>query len=358
MWQQALLFLIPLLLSTTARSQADYRVIGAAQLIEQSFESDFYVRQVVDDRAFRANLGIVNRGADRNLKRPLILEAHFWEHLTARAQRWARPTDGADAVTVYVKELFFWEHLYQDDEGQGFIRLKVSFETTDGKQQDIALQLSGPHLTVAHGHSPRLEDAFFQCLQRYQQARELGSAYVYAANVGGSRAIPANAGAKNFLDLYNGNLASFTGRLKPISNKNLNRFSLKSRKDQEKSDLYAIKLGQEWFLRAYTYPGGGNYFTRVLESGRYWFLIDRMYAEPDSDLFGRGVFAGSVAGIVLDTYTGVPHIVNDEFMGDLLEGYPDLKGKYIFQDILENPVQLGRIQAVIAEINSRYEERG
>lgn len=82
-------------------------------------------------------------------------------------------------------------------------------------------------------------------------------------------------------------------------------------------------------------------------------MIDDIYIRQDSELKEQfGQFFGKV-GIVIDMDTGLPQIVNDELMAQLMAPYPELREKYLFKDILKFPFQLTRVQNVIAEINRR-----
>jgi hypothetical protein len=158
-------------LYVTGYSQVDYRVIGTAQYIDASFSSDFYIDKIEDNRSFQANLGIVNRGIDKVVKRALIEETGFWDIVLNRINNWIIPKENARPVTMSIQQLYLWEHL-EDFSQKGYIRLQVSFkEANNSETIDVEVELSDKYLEVAKGHAPRLEKAFFESLTRYHQKR-------------------------------------------------------------------------------------------------------------------------------------------------------------------------------------------
>ena len=96
-----------------------------------------------------------------------------------------------------------------------------------------------------------------------------------------------------------------------------------------------------------------------MEKGRYLFMIDKInisslsksyFDETDKDL------ANTVIGIVIDSESGVPRFVTDDYLKKLMGPFPDLADKYLIVDILNNPFQLERVRRLIAEINWRIEQ--
>lgn len=353
MQRYTILFALLVLAAAPIAGQVDFRVIGAAQQIDKIMQSDFYIAEIRDDRDFKANLGIVNRGADFDIKRPLIAEISFFENLKSRLNGWLLHEEKAVPVVLRIKELYLWESLHREREkGTGYIRLNLAFEAPGKPAQTIAVTLSGEHLTVAKGHSPRMEDAFFRCLQHYQERWENGR---FQAEAKPDNLAAEGAGLKavaNFLDLKKGRHVPFPGKLKRLLGRQ-ERFKLRNRQQREHHAYYAFIDGNEWFIRGDTYPGGDSYYTRVLEKGRFLFLVDKVRFPLKSTFTEQGIPSGKTVGILIDMKTGLPQIVTDELVAALIEPYPDLKKKYLFQNILEYPVQLERVRKVIAEVNSR-----
>ncbi|NRA50754.1 MAG: hypothetical protein HRU12_16595 [Phaeodactylibacter sp.] len=337
-----------------SNAQVDFRVIGAAQRIDKVMESNFYIADIQDERDFTANLGIVNRGVDCDIKRPLIAEAEFFSHLKSRLNGWLMHESNAEPVVMRIKELYLWEHLRRElDDGEGYIRLPLLFDAPGKPTQEVAVTISGDQLTVAKGHSPRMEDAFFRCLQHYQERWENDDfEEAESEEMKATRSARGLKTVNNFLDLKQGQSYSFPGKLKRVIGR-LERYRLRNQEQQERYRFYALQEGNQLFIRGNAYPGGADYYTRVLEQGRYLFLIDRVYFPKKSTFIEAGYPSGKTVGILIDMKTGLPQIVTDELISEVLAPYPDLKKQYLFQDILEFPVQLDRVRKVIAEVNSR-----
>ncbi len=353
MQRYTILFSLLILAATSLAGQVDFRVIGAAQQIDKIMKSDFYIAEIRDDRDFKSNLGIVNRGVDFDIKRPLIAEMSFFDNLKSRLNGWLLHEEGAVPIVLRIQELYLWETLYREREkGAGYIRLDLAFEAPGKPAQTIAVTLSGEHLTVAKGHSPRMEDAFYRCLQHYQERWENGSFQV-AAKVNSPAAPGAGLkAAANFLDLKKGRHLPFPGKLKRLLGRQ-ERFKLRNQQQRERSAFYAFIDGDDWFIRGDAYPGGDSYYTRVLEKGRFLFLTDKVRFPLKSAFTEKGIPSGKMVGILIDMKTGLPQIVTDELIAELIEPYPDLKKKYLFQNILDYPVQLERVRKVVAEVNRR-----
>lgn len=334
-------------------AQVDFRIIGAAQLIDRTFESDFYIASLVDERAFTANLGIVNRGVGQDIKRPLMAEAAFLPGLERQMNAWLLSKEDAVPVEVKLRELYFWEELRDKDwAGTGYVRLRLAFAVPGEEEREVGVQLSGNQLTVVKGHSPRLEDAFYQCLQRYQESfsrRHLLSASTASESPAARGRLLA---AANFLDLRQQRYSALPGNLKRYGKSNLHRYRLSDKRQQNRQYAYALIDDGQWFIRATSYPGWGDYYTRVLERGRYLFLIDKLNVHPKSDMAEQGLNGDSQVGIIIDMQNGLPHLADDEALKRIMAPYPQLQEQYIFQDLLKYPVQLGRVQEIIAAINA------
>lgn len=335
--------------------QNDFRVIGLINKITASVSTDYYIQSVEDQRAFRANLGIVNRGPKKDLKRPLIPESDFFEVVQKRMNAWIRPGEGAEPVVAKLRELYIWENQWMNAE-LGFVRLEMAFSKSVDEETVIIVEFSGKGQTVGEGHAPRLEKAFFLCLQRYTEKRQTPGALVAAPKAtfepGGGRA--RLMAVDNFLRLWEGNLIPVTGNLRRRGG--LYRYRLKQKDKEEDMPYYALLKDERLFIWAANYPGAGNYYTRVLEQGRYMFMIDELFLKRGSGLKPEVGNIDGKTGIIIDMKTGVPQIVDDELMEQLMAPYPELQEKYLFKDILNNPFQLTRVQYVIAEINRRERE--
>ncbi len=331
-------------------AQENFRVIGAAGQIERSLDSDFYISAIEDQRSFQANMGIVNRGAGKALKRPLIEEAGFFDTILVRMNSWLRPEEGAKPVIVQVRELYLWEHLRKRG-GLGFIRLKAAFVEPDKNAVTLAeVQLSGEALNVSSAPSPRLEEALFRSLGQFIARREKASAVPVAEKQPSSSGSRIMAAA-NFLDLREGRYSETFVRLRRANGSGLARYSLSGGNEDKFYPYYAVIRGEEWYIRGNNYPGAGEYYTRVLEKGRYLYLEDEVYIEPESELREELPNSPKKVGVLIDMETGIPRIINDELMEQLMAPYPALQEKYLFKEILKYPVQLTRVKNVIAEIN-------
>ena len=348
------LLLCLFLAGQTGQGQSNYRVIGPVHQIGSSINTDFFIRSIDDRRDFRANLGIVNRGARKDLKRPLIPENGFFDSLLEQMNSWIQPEINAEPVVAKLKELYLWESQGINTE-RGFIRLEMAFSGAVGQEEEaVTIVLSGEELNVANGHAPRLEAAFFRCLQAYNDRRKT----VVSVSNTPQNTVEQKTGragimaASNFLNLWKGELFPISGNLrrKGISY----RYQLKRGGEEPEQFYYAVMKEGGLFIWAgqYTGTGAGKYYTRVLEQGRYLFMIDEISLNRESKEQAEvGQFSNTKVGVVIDMETGVPQIVDDELMKQLMQPYPALQEKYLFKDILKFPFQLTRVQNVIAEIN-------
>ena len=348
------LLLCLFLAGQTGQGQSNYRVIGPVHQIGSSINTDFFIRSIEDRRDFRANLGIVNRGARKDLKRPLIPENGFFDSLLEQMNSWIQPEINAEPVVAKLKELYLWESQGINTE-RGFIRLEMAFSGAVGQEEEaVTIVLSGEELNVANGHAPRLEAAFFRCLQAYNDRRKT----VVSVSNTPQNTVEQKTGragimaASNFLNLWKGELFPISGNLrrKGISY----RYQLKRGGEEPEQFYYAVMKEGGLFIWAgqYTGTGAGKYYTRVLEQGRYLFMIDEISLNRESKEQAEvGQFSNTKVGVVIDMETGVPQIVDDELMKQLMQPYPALQEKYLFKDILKFAFQLTRVQNVIAEIN-------
>ena len=312
--------------------------------------SNFYISEVKDQRAFTANLGIVNRGEGQEEKRALIPEVGFWEDVKMRMNSWTNPAPQSSPVTVQVEELYLWENRSKQSD-EGHVQLKVRFVEQYGQEVPVEIELLGKELLVSEGHAPRLEAAFFECLQRYREWRTAEKPD--SPKLAAKRNTDGWASAGSFLDLWNGELEPAGNiRLKKVGRADVARFKIRSSRSRS---YYAVAKGDEWFIKANNYFGEGDYYVQVLEKGRYIFLIDERSAEGWKRLRSEQKAEGRRVGILIDMETGVPQIINDELLQALMAPYPDLQDRYLFKDILRYPFQLNRVRNVIAEINRREE---
>jgi len=341
-----LLHLFLLLLSSSLLSQTDYRIIGLQGQVQDSISADFFVQGIEDRRSFQSNFGIVNRGSNRSKKRALMPKVGFFDQVKQLMNGWISPKQGAQPVVAQVEELYIWENL-QLRAGEGGLRLKVAFlEPESGEETPVTVEMFGEKTRVPEGHAPRLEKAFFKSLQHFAAGQPAVSreAAVPTARQG------AVLAAASFLDLWAGRLQPVQARLEPCSVAGLHRYKLQTEGCRA---YYALVREGEWFIKANTYFGKGQHYSKVLEKGRYLFLIDE---RPSSLLVELGLSkTKNPLGVVIDMQTGVPKIVDDAFMQQLMAPYPDLQQQYLFDRIQEYPVQLNRVRNVIAEVNRREE---
>lgn len=135
----------------------------------------------------------------------------------------------------------------------------------------------------------------------------------------------------------------------------LYRYKTQNLRDR-KSEFYAYLDKGDIYIKATNYATSGDYFVKVLEKGRYLFLIDKvninalsksLFDDTDKERYQ------TIIGIVIDSTNGIPQFVTDHYLKKLMEPFPDLVDKYLIVDILDNPFQLERVRRLIAEINRR-----
>ncbi|GJM32432.1 MAG: hypothetical protein DHS20C18_14330 [Saprospiraceae bacterium] len=356
------LFLLLCFTVQLGTAQISYRVIGLADHIDGSIEGGFFIKQIEDQRAFKANLGIVNRGNEKVFKRPLIQEIGFLQITQDKINNWIHIQGQAEPIVMQIRELYLWEHLRRSSE-KGYLHLEAAFVGQDQKPEAvISVDLSGEKLDVTNGHSIRLEEAFFQCVQKFEEQRKNAARAASLSQNNASKKVtnPGKSqvlGVYNFLDLWKGNFSYTRSHLRSSGNRILGRYILKSGKKEAEKNFYAVVKGEDWFIKANNYTGQGDYYNKVLEKGRYLFLIDDINLKPEEGMnLGEEVISNRV-GIIIDMNTGIPQIVTDELMSEIMAPYPELKQRYLFKNLLKFPFQLGRVQNVIAEIN-RLEEQG
>ncbi len=352
--------LIVIFAAQLGMAQTSYRVIGLADHIDASINAGFFIQQIEDQRAFKANLGIVNRGSDKVFKRPLIQEIGFLKITLDKVNKWIHPNEQAEPVVMQIRELYLWEHLRRSSE-KGYLHMEAAFVGQDQKEKAvISVDLSGEKLDVTNGHSIRLEEAFFQCVQKFDEQRQNAAAAALARETNTKRVANPNKnqvlGVYNFLDLWKGNYHYTRSHLRRMGSRDVGRYMLKSGKKETEKNFYAVVKGDEWYIKANNYTGMGDYYTKVLEQGRYMFLIDDINLKPEEGMnLGDNIISNRV-GIIIDMNTGVPQIVTDDLMKEIMAPYPELQERYLFKNLLKFPFQLGRVQNVIAEINRLQEE--
>ena len=167
--------------------------------------------------------------------------------------------------------------------------------------------------------------------------------------------MPKYGAASTFLDLKEKQLRRLRLNLIKVDDPGLHRYRPRDPRER-KSEYYAYIDNGELFVRATNYVNSGDYFVRVLERGRYLFMIDKINTSSLSkDLFDElhEKVSNTIIGIVIDAESGVPTFVTDDYLNSLMKPYPDLRDKYMIVDILSNPFQLERVRRFISEINRR-----
>ena len=207
----------------------------------------------------------------------------------------------------------------------------------------------------------RFEKALWECLNKFGKSLKRPNKIIKDDETilasKRTKRTPTFGAAGSFMDFKQKTLRHLRLNLIKVDDPGLHRYRPRDPKER-KSEYYAYLDNGELFFKATNYLNSGDYYVRVLEQGRYHFMIDKINTSSLSkDLFENlhDKVSSTVIGIIVDGETGVPTFVTDEFLNTLMEPYPDLRSKYMIVDILSNPFQLERVRRFVGEINSRAE---
>ena len=333
------------------------KIIRLLNHIDSPIEGSFYVSSITDDRAFNSNIGLAHRYLDRPLVVPLLLSKDFLKDLEQATQRWKPQMTGHRAIKMKIKEIYLWDYIHFQIERR---YAKVVIEFMDREDESIGTFTSlitekGKYIRFSH--EKRLEKAIWDCLEQLAEYLKKGAKRnEYSKKAKREEGTVVFGAVNNFLDLKKQDLKFIRPVLEKANPPELYRY--KPTNDRElKTGYYAYLTGEDIYIKATNYANSGAYYVKVLEKGKYWFMIDRVNIQSLSqDLFRESdqMLANVVIGIIIDSETGIPQFITDDLLKELIAPYPDLADKYLIVNILKYPVQLDRVRRLIAEINQRY----
>ena len=357
-----LLVFIGVLLCTQLQSQSlGTKIIKLYHFIKSPVDGKFYVESISDGRTFTQNIGLAHRRLDKPVVVPLILDKNFLSEFKVATNRWRSNREDSRKVKIKVREIYLWDHFTSKDESR---HAKVKLEFFDLDDQSL-----GTFSTIVtdrgqykrFSHEKRFEKALWECLNKFGKSLKRPNKIIkddepILASKRTKRT-PTFGAAGSFMDFKQKTLRHLRLNLMKVDDPGLHRYRPRDPKER-KSEYYAYLDNGELFFKATNYLNSGDYYVRVLEQGRYHFMIDKINTSSLSkDLFENlhDKVSSTVIGIIVDGETGVPTFVTDEFLNTLMEPYPDLRSKYMIVDILSNPFQLERVRRFVGEINSRAE---
>lgn len=333
------------------------KIIQLLNHIDSPIEGSFYISSITDGRDFKSNIGVAHRYLDRPLVVPLLLSKNFFNDLQKATKRWKPERTGQRAVKMEIKEIYLWDYIHFQTERR---YAKVVIDFIDNKGESLGRFTSlitekGKYIRFSH--EKRLEKAIWDCIVQFAEFLDKGTKKKGYSNKSKLSEGSITFGAvNNFLDLKKQDLKFIRPVLEKANPPELYRY--KPTNDKElKSGYYAYLTGEDIYIKATNYANSGAYYVKVLEKGKYWFMIDRVNIQSLSqDLFRDSdqMLANVIIGIIIDSETGIPQFITDDFLKELIAPYPDLADKYLIVDILKYPVQLDRVRRLVAEINQRY----
>ena len=358
-----LLVFIGVLLCTQLSGQSlGTKIIKLYHFIKSPVDGKFYVESISDGRTFTQNIGLAHRRLDKPVVVPLILDRNFLSEFKVASDRWRSDRDGSRHVNITVREIYLWDHITSKDESR-HAKVKLEFFDLEGKSLGtFSATVTDRGNYKRFSHERRFEKALWECLNKFGKSLKRPNKIikedekVLASKL--ERKLPKFGAAGSFLDLKKKQLRHRRLNLIKVDDPGLHRFRPRDPKER-KAEYYAYLDEGILYLKATNYLNSGDYFVRVLEQGRYHFMIDKISTNSLSkDLFNEDLqekVSNTIIGIIVDGETGVPSFVTDEFLSTLMEPYPDLRDKYMIVDILSNPFQLERVRRFIGEINRRAE---
>ncbi len=337
------------------------KIIQIVQDVKSPINGDFYVKTISDERAFKSNLGVAHRRLDKPIVVPLIPHRDFFEALKKAVDRWKTQKEGDQPLVMKVKEIYIWDYFNSKMEKR---YAKVTLEFTDEQNESLGVFtsiVSEKGKYKKYSHEKRLEKAFWNCINQFSRQFKSPKNTPFAKTSNNSEEQSSKYGAViNFLDLKKQDIKFARPALAKVDAPGLFRYEPFNTK-KRKTEYYAYMENGDLFIKATNYANSGDYYVRVLEKGRYLFMIDKVnlgaiskdpFKDQDKEM------ATATVGIVIDTEDGVPHFVTDTYLEKLTQPFPDLADKYLIVDILKNSFQLERVRRLMQEINQRIVQSG
>ena len=338
---------------------AGFKIIKILQQVKGQVNGNFYIESISDDRAYKNNIGVVHRRLDRPAIVAMILQDGFLTDLKEATDRWRSLQKNSQKVKMKILEIYLWDYIGAKKEKR-FAKVKVEFFNDLGESLGTVQSLVvEPGKYKRFSHEKRLEKAFFECLGKFsKRLKSIKKSNARLANQPKEKKPLKYGKANNFFALKHKEISRVRRlNLIKVGNPSLYRYK-PTDKEWRKLDCYAYLDGEDLYVKASNYHHSGDYFAKVLEKGRYLFLIDKIdIASISKDHFqGEIKTNNNPVGIVIDNESGIPYYVTDKFLERLLEPYPDLAGKYMIINVIDNPIQLDRVRRLIGEINQRLEQ--
>lgn len=333
-----------------SQSSEENRVIHFPFSIKVPAVHDFYVDSLMDCRPFKYYTGLLSEGGETSLRVQVSLDKQYFTNLKTALKLWAPRRGTERPVDVKVWEVFLWEQFFNN---AMYRFAEVIIEVLENGQprgfyQAVQKESSfGAFFT----HEELLERAFRSAIEQYAKKGKTMDPHFMNA----PENLPSKGAYLSFLDFKYKRKSLTNISLSPTGNSRLFHYKT-AVSDPEYDGFFAYEIGNDLFLHASIYSAKANYFSKVLERGRYLFLIDKINTKDLTNyLIGYDVSKKSVEllGIIIDSETGIPYYITDEFLYVIMEPYPDLQKQYLFKDIVSYSFQLERIRRVISEINKR-----
>ncbi len=363
--KQLLSFSFMVIFSTSVLSQKRVHLITLSP--KQSVEKkEFFISQVIDNRRNKGSIGIVQKGM-ANRPVPALLDIGL-EFQLMKAFTVLLPVSEIPLV-ARVNKLIISEKTSAFSE-LGRCEIEIEFlKNIDGELYTLGefyAKVDGKGMDVTEKHDDRIIAALASCINQYSKSADKEPALKVAR--------PKDAEIKytfdfsrplkkglylNYKDMLNNTPDSLLEYdAKVISGKSkLQRYRINyAGKNKRIKGFFAYSDERRIYLNATAYSAG-EYFVPAQLMGRYIYFEDvftpknlnsvgYMYGAMGALIVGA---AGSKKkGIILDTTTGLIHVLTKQKIMELLYEYNDLTAEYING---KNKVQF--VKPIIKKLNAR-----
>lgn len=300
---------------------------------------DYKIVRVIDNRLVKSNIGVAQKGIN-NKKVVAKFPKPFELYMTSVLQSIISKKDNSKELILVFNELNVSEQTKAFSE-IGQARVQMGFlKSVEGKLVllgEFESQKESRGLDVTNKHDERILSAIKDCFDQFKQFADYES-----------EGEPFELNQKLKLDytktLPKGLYATHTSLIqkKPSNLKNyilekkgtkkFPKYFLKDSTNVKiKRRMAAISDGISIYIHASRYSYGSHY-VKSKEAGRYIYFEDKFYV-PDllaEVAFGLiAVAAGNIGrGVILDTQTGLVHVLDDRVIFDILTDFPILKERY------------------------------
>ncbi|MGB8705287.1 MAG: hypothetical protein WCD31_09680 [Gillisia sp.] len=333
------LILFFLLISFQGICQKDVFIVKL-QPTEKVEPGRFFISKVIDNRAVKDNIGIIQRGM-ANKKLTANFELPFEEELQQTFNVLLPPGAGKDSLVASITMLNISEKTGSMSE-TGASNVEIEFlRLIDNQLYSIGnytATVEGKGLDVTRKHGERIIEALTQIIKKVSPDLEKEPSTLVIKDLQLEKhkidfSAPVSKGLYyNFGSVSSNKPAdSMDYTVKMIAEtKKINHYQVYHGQSKKRiKHLYGFSDGTDFYLSSSEYVQEG-YFVKSKLMGRFIYFEDQFSNPTASAAFGAiGALASNkYSGIVLDRTTGMVTVLNQKNTVNLLASYPVLLERY------------------------------